>query len=202
MMNSAKPVVGVLFKVPEEARVKTRLGERIGMRNAAELYALGLGWLFARMRRGQVRHVLFYDPPEKIDRLRELYGSFGEPDLVSQEGKDLGKRMQNALKYLRERFTDPPVLIGSDSPDLPLGRLKRAASALDENDLVLGPARDGGYYLIGTRRPIDPLFENISWSEPTVLETTLERARTHGLSVGLLDYWTDVDTLEDLIEKM
>lgn len=201
-MCSRSPVVGVFLKVPEKGRVKTRLGRDIGMQNAAAFFAVALGWLLGRLRRRGVRHILFYDPVGEEERLREMYGDFEDETLVPQTGSDLGERMRNALIHMGNRFREAPMLIGSDSPDIPLERIQRTASALRRNDLVLGPALDGGYYLIGTRRAARPLFENISWSEPTVLRTTLERARLGGLTTHLLEPWDDVDTLADLRRKM
>ena len=91
------------------------------------------------------------------------------------------------------------VLIGSDSPTLPSEFVRDAFKKLETVDGVVGPARDGGYYLIGLRRPCPELFAGIAWSEPDVLQQTLSRARQAGLDLQLLREWYDVDELEDLL---
>ncbi len=90
------------------------------------------------------------------------------------------------------------VLIGTDSPTLPVEFVQQAFEMLHEVDCVLGPATDGGYYLIGLRRPAPALFDHVAWSGPNVLRQTVQRIATAGLTLGLLAPWYDIDTLADL----
>ena len=90
------------------------------------------------------------------------------------------------------------VIVGTDTPSLPLERYQQALTALDSHDLVLGPALDGGYYLIGLKQPQPELFTGIAWSTDRVLAATQEKAARLGLKTALLPLWRDVDTVEDL----
>lgn len=194
--------VGVMAKAPEPGRVMTRLGESIGMERAARFYVGCLGWILTRLRESTSRLVLFYDPPGAEDRLRELYGLDPAFPMVAQSGSDLGERMARALEYLHHRYSGPAILVGSDCPDLPLEYLERAGERLGEADLVLGPAVDGGYYLVGMMEPSPGLFEEMTWSRPDVLKRTLRRACERGMRVVMLPVWRDLDTLADLLEPV
>jgi glycosyltransferase A (GT-A) superfamily protein (DUF2064 family) len=90
------------------------------------------------------------------------------------------------------------VIVGSDAPDLPLSYLVSAARRLDRYDLVLGPADDGGYYLIAMKWPVDQVFRGVDWSTRHVLDQTVIRARKAGLKTGFLPRWRDVDEPADL----
>jgi hypothetical protein len=118
--------------------------------------------------------------------------------LIDQVGDDLGGRMNQAFATLFERGYRQVLLIGTDVPTLPLDHFKQALTSLENHDLVLGPAIDGGYYLIGLKRPIPELFVDIPWSTDQVLRLTQEKAVRLGLTTALLDPWRDVDTLADL----
>jgi glycosyltransferase A (GT-A) superfamily protein (DUF2064 family) len=89
------------------------------------------------------------------------------------------------------------VLVGVDSPTLPLSYIEEAFAKLEQADLVLGPATDGGYYLVGCTGRVPPIFENISWSRPTVLEDTINLLKNTDWRLDMLPPWYDVDTLND-----
>jgi rSAM/selenodomain-associated transferase 1 len=114
-----------------------------------------------------------------------------------QEGQDLGERMANAFARSFELGMDKVVLIGTDCPMLQSQHLNQAFEALNHSDLVVGPATDGGYYLIGMNRRADYLFEGITWSTSQVLSQTLNVASQHGLTTTLLHELDDIDTQED-----
>ena len=123
-----------------------------------------------------------------------------------QRGETLGERLINAATQLLKEF-DSVCLINSDSPTLPLKVLSNAVSLLAEagDRVVLGPSHDGGYYLIGLKRPHRYLFERIAWSTADVLAHTVERASEIDLPVELLPMWYDVDdaaTLNLLCEEL
>lgn len=98
------------------------------------------------------------------------------------------------------RVKAPALLIGSDCPGVTAPLLQAAAGALDDRRVVLGPANDGGYYLIGFSEPVPFLFEDMEWSTPRVLPETLARLATHGIGPAILPELADIDTAEDLAE--
>ena len=118
--------------------------------------------------------------------------------LIDQVGDDLGARMQHAFETMFEKGYHRVCIVGTDVPSLPLDHYKQALALLETNDLVLGPALDGGYYLIGLTRTAPELFTRIPWSTDRVLALTQERATALGLNTALLPPWRDVDTIEDL----
>ena len=118
--------------------------------------------------------------------------------LIDQVGDDLGARMNQAFQTLFAQRYRQVLLVGTDVPTLPLDHFKQALTALEPHDLVLGPALDGGYYLIGLKRPAPELFADIPWSTDQVLRRTQEKAATIGFKASLIEPWRDVDTLADL----
>jgi len=118
-------------------------------------------------------------------------------ELTAQPEGDLGCRMAAFFAGVFQRGAAQAVLLGTDSPTLPLSYISSAFEQLEEVDLVLGPATDGGYYLIGLSRNIPSIFENMNWSRPDLLANTVERLRGSSYRLGLLPPWYDVDTLDD-----
>ncbi len=116
----------------------------------------------------------------------------------AQIGGDLGRRMSHAFTHGFQRGYGAIIAIGSDCPGLDEACLRRADELLGHTDVVLGPATDGGYYLIGLRRPEPRLFAGIEWSTATVLATTLARIQECGLSYALLEEKDDIDDLAAL----
>ena len=118
--------------------------------------------------------------------------------LIDQVGDDLGARMNQAFTTLFAQGYRQVLLMGTDVPTLPLDHFRQALASLESHDLVLGPALDGGYYLIGLKRMTPELFADIPWSTDQVLKLTGEKAAMLGLTTALLEPWRDVDTLADL----
>ena len=189
-MRRALVVVG---KPPEPGRAKTRLVPPLSESEAAEV-----AWAFAQdtcataLRLGW-EQVSFVYPPGSL----ELLSTLGVT-LVPQRGKGLGDALAGAFAEHVE--FDQTVLIGSDTPDLPMELLEEASRRLSgpDTDVVIGPAADGGYYLLGMRRPHPRLFEGIAWSTERVYAQTLARAEALGLRTAVLPAWADVDTPDDL----
>jgi rSAM/selenodomain-associated transferase 1 len=176
--------------------VKTRLGDEVGMEVAAKLHAAFMDDLAFRFRSTGDRRILGYWPIESIayfDRFQKLgYELWPQPE---------GELGQKIISFFQQELKDDGsrvVLIGTDSPTLPLEFVEQAFDMLNDVDCVVGPATDGGYYLIGLRRLEPCLFENISWSSASVLYQTVQRATAAGLSLNLLNPWYDVDDLQDL----
>ena len=118
--------------------------------------------------------------------------------LLDQVGEDLGQRMHRAFVDLFAKGYTQVILVGTDVPTLPLSIYQEALAMLSRSDVVLGPALDGGYYLIGLKQPREQLFTGVPWSTDQVLAVTQQKAKTLGLSVSLTTTWRDVDTITDL----
>jgi rSAM/selenodomain-associated transferase 1 len=118
--------------------------------------------------------------------------------LIDQVGEDLGARMKHAFETMFARGYHHVLIVGTDVPSLPLKHYQEALGLLDTHDLVLGPALDGGYYLIGLNKPTPALFENIPWSTDRVLSLTREKADSLGVRTAFLPAWRDIDTIDDL----
>jgi rSAM/selenodomain-associated transferase 1 len=188
----------IMAKAPEAGRVKTRLSPPLSPDDAAELYRCFLLDKIAQTRGvAGAELMLAYEPAQAAAVFAALAPGF---TLLLQRGADLTARLVAVCDELFRNGYDAVILIDSDSPTLPAGRLERAVTLMSgsASDLVLGPSEDGGYYLIGLRRPHPELFEGMPWSTPAVLEETLRRARALGLSSTRLEAWYDVDTAADL----
>jgi len=187
----------VFAKRPEPGRVKTRLSPALPADLACDLYRAMLADALAAAsacRADECWLAWAEAPGEKADDAPPA--GFRTR---AQSGADLGERLTNAFGEWLQGEADRTIIIGADCPDLDSVMIDRAFEALEETDLVLGPTRDGGYYLIGLRRAVPSLFRDVAWSTPNVFEQTLERARRASLSVETLPPLDDLDTPEDLI---
>jgi uncharacterized protein len=190
----------IFAKEPCPGQVKTRLIPPLSPEAAAQLYHSFLLDILEEMRRiPKVRLTLAFSPPEA----QGFFQTLAPPDVdcFPQEGRDLGERMARACARGFKAGYSPIMLRGSDTPDLPAAVVSEAREVLaaGKAQVVLGPATDGGYYLIGLTKPQPRLFEGPVWSSNTVLEFTLKTARQRGLTVHLLPAWTDIDTSADLV---
>ena len=142
-------------------------------------------------------HIVACDPPAAVPAMQR-YADGAE--VMAQRGNNLGDRIRHAFEDTFRLGTTSVVVIGSDLPDLPPRLLAEAFAALEADGtlVVIGPATDGGYYLIGMSRPRPPLFEGIAWGTATVLQQTLDAATVAGIRVHLLEQWHDIDAMEDL----
>lgn len=118
--------------------------------------------------------------------------------LLDQVGEDLGRRMHRIFLDLFAKGYEQVIIVGTDVPTLPLSVYQEAFAMLGRSDMVLGPALDGGYYLIGLKQPAEQLFTGVPWSTDQVIAVTQQNAKALGLSVGLTTLWRDVDTITDL----
>jgi rSAM/selenodomain-associated transferase 2/rSAM/selenodomain-associated transferase 1 len=142
--------------------------------------------------------VVACEPADACERMRELLGP--SPDVIAQRGDDLGQRLRHVVEDVFRLGSESVVVIGSDLPDLPARLLGDALEALrgGGDRVILGPAGDGGYYLIGMNRPHPELFERIAWGTDQVLAQTLAAAQRERQEVQLLEPWRDLDTADDL----
>jgi rSAM/selenodomain-associated transferase 1 len=177
----------------ELGKVKTRLGKDLGDETALEIFKKLCTRTYIESDRLAQKKFLFYSSfiPEAPE------WSIGNSEPRVQKGEDLGKRMLLAISEVLEEGYEKAVLIGTDCPEISTEILEKSFRALDQHEVVLGPAEDGGYYLIGMKQPISKLFENIPWSTEQVLPKTLEILKSKGISYSLLPTLSDLDTLED-----
>jgi uncharacterized protein len=189
--------LAVFVKDPRPGAVKTRLASAIGGERAAALYrALAEAEIAATSPRAdEYERLFFFAPTGAAEALRAW---LGPSTLIPQAEGDLGTRMTTAFAEAFGRGARRVALIGTDVPWLTRGTVVEALRQLDAHDVVLGPAEDGGYYMIALDRPRPALFEQVAWSTPTVLADTLARAATLGLRVRRLASMPDVDTLDDV----
>lgn len=186
----------VFARAPRPGQVKTRLIPHIGAERAAAIYrdlltgtlqtALHAGFAATQLWLAGDRHPYF----DNIANGAAL-------DICQQQGADLGDRMHHAFARALKRYR-AAILIGSDCPALTAGDLKQARHALQKNDIVLGPARDGGYYLIGLCKNSRTLFKGIAWGRASVLSETKARIKALGWQLSLLTERWDVDDLQSL----
>ena len=196
--SSAKNRLVVFVKAPVPGQVKTRLVPPLTPEGACGLYRSWARDLFRRAGAWGGSSVdIAYAPHASSPSPDWLDG--GRPvSFFPQTGRDLGEKMTHAFRNAFQSGAERVVIVGSDSPGLPVDYLAQAFRFLEEAPLVIGPARDGGYYLVGLRRPCPELFESIPWSTAEVLPRTLDRAARLGLSVRLLPEYFDVDRPADL----
>ena len=196
---TARQVTVVFVKTPVPGRVKTRLARDIGNEAACALYRCMTNHAIGQVVASGLPLVVCYEGVSD-----ELPDDWRRPAwaVIPQTGADLGQRMAAAFCALFSDAVEHVVLIGSDIPGIDAAYLLQAFSRLDDHDLVIGPAADGGYCLIGFRRQsfTPALFEGIPWSSDQVLHLTLQSAVKEGLNVGLLPALHDIDTIDDLLK--
>lgn len=176
--------------------VKTRLARTVGDDAALRLYRqLGRIAVDAALQSGAAVRV-HHTPDDAGLLVRDWLGN--RPTLLGQDSGDLGARMERAFAAaFAEEFTRV-LIVGSDLPELTVAHLEQAFSALERAPAVLGPAADGGYWLLGLREPEPSVFRRMAWSTPIVLDETRRRLRSAGKDPLLLPVLTDVDQVEDL----
>ncbi|MGW8144790.1 MAG: TIGR04282 family arsenosugar biosynthesis glycosyltransferase [Anaerolineales bacterium] len=189
-------VLLVVAKKPTPGLTKTRLCPPLNSEQAAELYECFLRDTLGIMRSvPEVRSKIVYLPHNARNYFENLAPDM---DLLQQQGDSLGERLDNLLTDVLLDGADKAVVINSDSPTLPAEYLVQSFEQLSTTDVVLGPAEDGGYYLIGMKEPQPHLLRNVKMSTPNVLQETLEIARETNVTASLLPEWYDVDTVEEL----
>ena len=189
-------------KSPERTSVKSRLAEAVGVETAQELYRCFvldmLDSLSDVAAGGQLDLWVCHYPPEAGPEMKAWLGS--SLVFVPQQGKDLGERMQNAMESCFTAGYSRAILLGSDVPDLAGSVISEGASLLTSHPAVIGPARDGGYYLLGFQAPafLPAIFAGMPWGTGEVYDRTREVFRRAALSVPDLPTWRDIDTPADL----
>jgi len=184
----------VFVKAPRPGTVKTRIARTAGAERACAIYREMVAAVlqkFASIRRVQLQ----FAPDDALDEIKPW---LREGWVAAPQGQgELGERLQRACAASFAAGAERVVMVGSDSPEVKSGDIRTAWKELKSNDLVVGPAIDGGYWLIGLRAPHPELFRAIAWSSDQVLAQTLAQAKSIGLRVQLLRILRDIDTEED-----
>jgi rSAM/selenodomain-associated transferase 1 len=187
--------LGLFAKLPQPGHAKTRLAQATSPQWAARVAEAFLRDSVRRLGTIVARRMLLFAPPEAASYFNNLARPAFEAR--AQVGGDLGQRLAVFFSAALAEGADRVLAIGTDSPTLPLPLIPRALEQLQDADVVLGPATDGGYYLLGCARRLPPLFDGITWSTTEVTSATVAHVRRAGLRLALLPPWYDVDTLDD-----
>ena len=189
-----KTALIIFVKNLSYGQVKTRLAAKLGCDQAFEIYKMLLHYTCQVTLSIKADKFLFY--AEKIE-------NDDWPGMIErqvQRGDDLGNRMQNAFELLFSKSYEKVAIIGSDCLELTSSIIQRSFSELDATDVVIGPARDGGYYLLGLKKNSPLLFENMEWSTSRVLEKTIRTCNENNLAYSLLELLNDIDEPEDWLK--
>ena len=181
-------------RAPVAGAVKTRLLPALSPQQACEVHRQLVAHTTGQLLASSQVELTLYTDDISNDWMRTHAQQHGIA-LVAQVAGDLGARM---LAACRDAPLVPTLLVGSDCPALDEAYLRTAIAALGQCDVVIGPARDGGYVLLGAQQPYPALFEHIDWGSDRVLAQTLSQAERSGLSVQLLNTLDDIDRPEDL----
>ena len=185
-------LVIVFVKNIKLGTVKTRLAKTIGDYGAFEVYS--------ELVKITEKATAELDVDKRIYFSSAVVDSKWPKEFKAvQQGNDLGEKMLNAFRDGFESGYKKIVLIGSDLPDITEKHINNGIKALDKNDVVFGPAEDGGYYLIGLSAMVPEIFTNKPWSQSNLLNETLQELQSLNVSVATLDTLNDIDTYEDLI---
>jgi len=197
-LTSTGDSLGLFAKYWEPGKVKTRLARSLGNEKSARIYEAFVAATVARLSAIHCARVVAYWPDDPRTRTAFESAEAQGWSLVPQTEGDLGERMAGYFFQQLTSGTERVVLLGTDSPNVPLVEVQEAFEHLKTSDVVLGPTDDGGYYLVGAAKRVPPIFSNIPWSTSEVLPKTIACLEKAGLSYTTLDPWYDVDEIYDL----
>lgn len=200
VVNTFRPGIFIMVKHPQAGKVKVRLAKSLGETAATGLYRAFILDTLATVQDLDVPFYIAVHPPESHVKLAQWLG----PSLryFPQKGANLGERLHNGFIAMFNQKYNQVIALASDCPDLPAEILQKAVSNLKTHKAVIGPATDGGYYLIGFSKDsfIPDSFRNISWSTDAVFQETLTRIEAETNEVCVLPEWQDIDTKSNLQE--
>lgn len=190
----------VFVKAPKIGRVKTRLTKHLDERSVLKLYKSFAADVIEAVKQRADQLKICYYPAKEESLIKEWLGNAFEYE--AQSGRHLGERMKNAFRSTFSENHGKAILVGTDIPELPEAVIDEAFWRMDHGMPVIGPARDGGYYLIGFRRDrfIDQIFDNMQWSTSRVFSDTLATFEQLNCNVNVLPQCLDIDTYEDLMD--
>ncbi len=193
------PAIVIMAKIPRKSLVKTRLKPVLNDEQCADLASCFIKDAVNKVQKITPNLIVAFAPADGRKELENLL-----PEgviLTEQKGNDLGERMNSAFEFAEAKDFSPVIMIGTDSPDLPPEHIISAIELFkdDQTKIVLGAAKDGGYYLIGLRTATSKIFENVEWSSSKTYKQTVENAwRIFACEPAEIPIWSDVDTPEDL----
>jgi len=190
-----RDALAVIAKEPVAGLAKTRLVPALGEAGAARAATAMLADTLTAVRAAGADPWLCFTPAEARERLGRLAPGFG---LLAQAPGDLGDRLAACLADLLATGADRVAIVGADTPHVPIASYRRAFALLEQADVVLGPALDGGYYLVAAKAARPELFVGVPMGTEAVLTETVARATRAGLVVDLLPPLRDLDRVEDL----
>jgi hypothetical protein len=192
VITSSRSLV-IFANAPEKGRVKSRIAADLGADTALAAYrTLAEHAVAAASHVDWCRKTIAYSPNGSGDAMRHWFGDLF--DYRAQGDGDLGRRMLAAVERAFSDGADRVILIGVDCPGVSEAVISDAFTRLDQSDVVIGPSFDGGYYLIGMKKPMKVLFTDIPFGTGETLQKTLTTARRSGIRVSLLDWKRDVNT--------
>lgn len=188
----------IMTKYPEAGKVKARLAQSIGEEAATGLYRAFVQDTLATVQAIDIPFYIAVHPPESQEKFAGWLGP--SHNYFHQRGANLGERLHNGFTTMFSEKYQKVIALASDCPDLPLEILRTAVSGLQTHEVVIGPAPDGGYYLLGFSQDsfVQNAFRNISWSTETVFQETLSRIEQETKRVQVLPEWLDIDNKNDL----
>ncbi len=197
-----KRCVILFVKFPEKGKVKSRLARHLDGDMVLSIYACMVLDALDTLTSGHFPFCICFDPPGASGRMRSWLGQ--QYRYMPQLGDTLGERMERAFSRVFSESIEEAVLVGCDIPGLTSAIIDDAFRSLKNHDAVIGPASDGGYYLIGFRRSAyyPPVFRDMSWSTSRVFGETVERLGRSSLTVHVLPECMDVDTRDDLVKLL
>jgi rSAM/selenodomain-associated transferase 1 len=186
----------VFLRPPRKGKVKTRLAATMGPEQALDIYRRLVSITLECVLKTSLPTWLYFEAeiPEPVDR------HYPFQYRLQCEG-DLGEKISHALQEILNTH-NRAVIIGSDCPALTPGLIVQSLAELDRVDLVIGPAVDGGYYLLACKKLHPSIFNGISWGSPAVFEQTINRCQQSGLSYSLLPVLSDIDTEVDWVNYL
>ena len=186
--------VFIFCRYPEQGRVKTRIASECGDAAALAIYGKMLKAVFNNLKQSDYSFEIHHTGGSRD----EIEFWLEKMDSRPQAEGDLGAKLSYAVENWFETETEPLVIIGSDQIEIDNAVLIEAEKILQSKDIVLGPAEDGGYYLVGMTKAQIEIFKDISWGTETVLAETVQKLNDNGLTYGLLPVKSDIDYLKDV----
>lgn len=184
----------IFAREPDAETVKTRLKPYMTDEDRVSLYVALMTNTIDRLKNlVDIDTFISYSP----GTAQYYFLRFGL-SLFPQAGDNLGERMFNAINYVITEGYHKAVLVGTDLPEISSSIALSAFDLLSEKDIVFGPAEDGGYYLVGMKKPMIDIFSGIEWSTDKVLDQSLHKAGEAGLTAAFTKRLSDIDTIEDL----
>ncbi len=196
-VNNSERALMIFVRNPVQGKVKTRLARTIGEKKALAIYNDLLKYTFNSTRDANCHKVVFYS--DFVDRNDTWDENVFHKKV--QSGRDLGERMKNAFRVMLDKGFKKVIIIGSDCPEINPALIDNAFGMLDYTGVVIGPAIDGGYYLLGLKQMCDALFEKKSWSTSRLLNETIGELKKRSIPFSLLPELYDVDEEKDLNRK-